>query len=382
MKKLTLLSICFTLFASESFGAEPSYYYKLFFGGYMSSPTEITGSDQVPALDVQLNQLAGKLNYINFKEEISEIVTQPTYHFSPKEYSNRPIEISDFDTFLTALFAKRNIQEKPNCEDRVDGTLVEERAQKFFSCYSKYFDQFIDHPLFSLNIQKMEDLDNLLIQKFQNDLSGHGFTLRVLIDRKFYLPSAGVGILGRKKSDGDIVPQASERAVQVSWTLSTAWTVDEDTYLGIICHELGHHMGGSTGSKPEKIGISSEGQADHFSSHICLERVLEDKPISIETEDDQYFYNRCLESHHNLADARKCYRIGKVGQNISLWGRNISSLKKDQISFRKVLNTGAEDLSDTVANHPGPSCTTAIFATGGLCSSRDRASCKRHGCWY
>ena len=51
--------------------------------------------------------------------------------------------------------------------------------------------------------------------------------------------------------------------------------IDEEQYAATVCHELGHVIGGNPKMHiPTKWAITVEGQADYFSTHICLKKVL------------------------------------------------------------------------------------------------------------
>ena len=46
-----------------------------------------------------------------------------------------------------------------------------------------------------------------------------------------------------------------------------------DSFAGVICHELGHHLGGYP-RKSTAFWASNEGQSDYFASTKCLRRVF------------------------------------------------------------------------------------------------------------
>jgi YHS domain-containing protein len=55
---------------------------------------------------------------------------------------------------------------------------------------------------------------------------------------------------------------------------------NDDTFALLACHELGHVLGGKPyyPKSPPEFNFSMEGQADYFSSSICLPRVLDKIP--------------------------------------------------------------------------------------------------------
>ncbi len=142
-----------------------------------------------------------------------------------------------------------------------------------------------------------------------------------------------------------------------------------DAYLSVVCHEIGHHLGGFP-KKMNSTWSSSEGQADYFSTLKCMKEVLESDPenspmadalnlpddIKLQCRsqfngDDQY--NICLRSSKAAED------YGKVIANILVPGseKNIS------------LMTPADELTFvTNLRHPSAQCRVDTKFQGALCN--------------
>src|SRR5690606_13527496 len=62
--------------------------------------------------------------------------------------------------------------------------------------------------------------------------------------------------------------------IKVSGAMAKQKGMDEDALLFILCHELGHHLGGAPKKKRGESDIdswsSAEGQADYFAAKECL----------------------------------------------------------------------------------------------------------------
>ena len=66
----------------------------------------------------------------------------------------------------------------------------------------------------------------------------------------------------------------------------------KDAYLSVICHEIGHHLGGFP-KKNANTWSSSEGQADYFSTLKCMKEVLreDDENKEIDKDDGKNILN-------------------------------------------------------------------------------------------
>ena len=142
-----------------------------------------------------------------------------------------------------------------------------------------------------------------------------------------------------------------------------------DAYLSIVCHEIGHHLGGFP-KKMNSTWSSSEGQADYFSTLKCMKEVLEsdsenssvadslDLPEQIKLQcrlqfSDEDQYSICLRSSKASED------YGKVIANILVPGseKNIS------------LTTPATELAFvTNLRHPSAQCRADTKFQGALCN--------------
>lgn len=141
-------------------------------------------------------------------------------------------------------------------------------------------------------------------------------------------------------------------------------TITPDGFALVVCHELGHHIGGA----PRKTSAwaspwaSNEGQADYFSTLKCLRRVWNDENNSevISTmEVPAELTAKCASSD----DASLCIRGGMAGMSVarlfqSLYGE-ANSPKFETPSTKVVVKT--DD------NHPATQCRLDTYFQGALC---------------
>lgn len=141
----------------------------------------------------------------------------------------------------------------------------------------------------------------------------------------------------------------------------------DDGLLGILCHELGHHLGGAPkkkrGNTTKRSWASVEGQADYFATSKCLP-LLFDHPLmshnpykSVQKKDIDKAENKC-------GNERLCTRMALAGLSMA---KVFASLKTfyEQPSLEK--EDGSE-VWETSAKHPRPQCRLDTLLAGALCT--------------
>lgn len=139
--------------------------------------------------------------------------------------------------------------------------------------------------------------------------------------------------------------------------------VTPDGFQMVVCHELGHHLGGF----PLKGArwAANEGQADYFATQACAHEIWKDQtaenakargiaPANVKAACDSQWKN---ENSQNL-----CYRTALAGQSLA----NL---------LAKLGNQGAPDFSKpdmtvvkkTDDNHPKAQCRLDTYYQGALC---------------
>lgn len=144
--------------------------------------------------------------------------------------------------------------------------------------------------------------------------------------------------------------------------------ITEDGYGLVICHELGHHLGGS----PKKIFDSGEigwpsveGQADYFATLKCLRKVFakdDNERIISAINIPSYFYEKCSLAFKNSADSAICMRT-------VLAGIAVSAISAD-IRNTRIPSVQTPDLSiveRTYEAHPLPQCRLDTYFQGSIC---------------
>lgn len=176
-----------------------------------------------------------------------------------------------------------------------------------------------------------------------------------------------------------------------------------DGLLGILCHELGHHLGGAPkkkrGRSDKRSWSSAEGQADYFAANKCL-NIFFNSPsetVNLDALSDKkevdFAESRCGNDPICTRTALAGLSMAKVFASLKDFYRNPSLERNDHTT-----------VWETTFGHPKPQCRLDTILAGAVCSvpptqpfdSLDPSigACYRHGdevtkvsgerprCWY
>ena len=144
--------------------------------------------------------------------------------------------------------------------------------------------------------------------------------------------------------------------------------VTEDAYALVLCHELGHHLGGT----PRKIfedgtvgWPATEGQADYFATLKCLRKIFsQDDNITIvsKLKVPDVVYEKCQRGFKSEWEKALCIRTSLAG----LFTSYISaSVRRD---LRPSFETPDQTTVDvTFDEHPAPQCRLDTYFQGSIC---------------
>lgn len=152
-------------------------------------------------------------------------------------------------------------------------------------------------------------------------------------------------------------------------------TITEDGFALVVCHEIGHHIGGA----PKKGGggwwggaswATNEGQADYFATLKCLRKsfVNDDNasvvrgmtvPASLKT--------KCETEYKNAAEAAICIRGGMAGLSVAKLFQSL----RNQTTAPDFNTPDSRVVSTTDHNHPATQCRLDTYFQGALCQMDD-----------
>jgi len=142
-----------------------------------------------------------------------------------------------------------------------------------------------------------------------------------------------------------------------------------DAYLSVICHEIGHHLGGF----PKKVGgswSSSEGQADYFSTLKCMKNVLredfQNEAAAAALNLPEEVKKQCRVQFKNQNEYHICLRSAKAAEE---HGDVIADLVDRGGNNMVHLTTPSEEVvAQTNLRHPSPQCRVDTKYQGALCN--------------
>ena len=141
--------------------------------------------------------------------------------------------------------------------------------------------------------------------------------------------------------------------------------MNADSFIFILCHELGHYMGGAPkafrGNSEKRSWSSVEGQADYFAASKCL-------PITFKNMNNQKSIDK-MYKHGDIAEANNICNSGLCSR-IVLAGLSAGRLFADVQNYSAMpeLFTRSRRVAwETEQHHPEPQCRVDTVISGALC---------------
>jgi hypothetical protein len=196
-------------------------------------------------------------------------------------------------------------------------------------------------------------------------------TFNAIIDRAydFYQPivsSYGATLEIMRGWEYDDVNALAGRSGDI-WTvimfggLARAPEVTADGFALVICHEMGHHLGGY----PFSAGATwsgSEGQSDYFATHSCARQMWRDDD---NTGFGEHVHptakTHCDAEWNHQSERDLCYRVSFAAQSL---GDLLGSLEGATASYDTPDETR---VSMTRKSHPNAQCRLDTYLAGSLC---------------
>ena len=140
-------------------------------------------------------------------------------------------------------------------------------------------------------------------------------------------------------------------------------TITMDGFALVLCHELGHHLGGA----PKGGWASIEGQSDYFANLKCLRLVFADPSAAVFTrksEGDEVALRSCEATFPKPEDQAICYRAAMAGKSVSYL---FKALHNDTVT--PGFDTPDPSVVATMfTDHPATQCRMDTYLAGSLCT--------------
>lgn len=137
--------------------------------------------------------------------------------------------------------------------------------------------------------------------------------------------------------------------------------VTRDGMVAVLCHELGHHLGGY----PKKSGntwSSAEGQSDYFATAKCLRIYWENENNEV-AHVPAFVRSECARSFSTRPEQALCERMSLAGRSVA---KLIQVLDHDSLEPR--FETPEPEIARRmVYTHPIAQCRLDTYFQGSLC---------------
>ncbi|MFH2202570.1 MAG: hypothetical protein ABIJ96_05615 [Elusimicrobiota bacterium] len=141
--------------------------------------------------------------------------------------------------------------------------------------------------------------------------------------------------------------------------------ITQDGFALVVCHELGHHLGGA----PKMGGrwASNEGQSDYFSTMKCLRKVFADagssgfsRPAAMA---DPFVAKQCGEKYAGGKERALCKRLAAAGMSVS----SLFQIGRGEETTPSFATPDPRVVGSTQDQHPATQCRLDTYFSGALC---------------
>ena len=178
--------------------------------------------------------------------------------------------------------------------------------------------------------------------------------------------------IARKWTDGTVNASATRGLawnVNMFGGLARHNTITADGFALVLCHEIGHHLGGAP-----KVNswipllnkwASNEGQSDYFATLKCLRRAFlsDNNPAIVKRMMiPEILGKACTAAHQDINERAICIRNGMAGASVAAL---FAALRKQPEA--KFETPDQKVVSKTYDNHPAHQCRLDTYFQGALC---------------
>jgi hypothetical protein len=159
-----------------------------------------------------------------------------------------------------------------------------------------------------------------------------------------------------------------------AWRLSGVWHVDilgglarypgltPDSLALVVCHELGHHLGGA----PRFWGVwaAVEGEADYFAAFKCMKMVFDQDEAPVDPTVPATVTQKCRETYAASNEVRVCERTAMAGLAL---GDLLAVLGRGALPHFDTPDLSK--VSRTEWWHPIAQCRLDTYVAGAFCAT-------------
>jgi hypothetical protein len=173
----------------------------------------------------------------------------------------------------------------------------------------------------------------------------------------------------------------------------------ENVFAAVLCHELGHHLGGAP-KKESNHWATVEGQSDYFAANECLKRLL-NQGIALSPDTSNLktiIKEQCKNSFKDLKHFNTCLESSSISTEVGSFIHKMKQGRRGQRGRKpNINNRDNTHVTRTLIKHPNAQCRLDTFFEGSLCSDyyqsngQNNPNCpdtrikyrgSRPSCWY
>jgi len=158
--------------------------------------------------------------------------------------------------------------------------------------------------------------------------------------------------------------KGSEWIINMYGGLARRPEVTDDGFAAVVCHELGHHLGGFY-FYGDTDWASAEGQADYFATQSCLREVWKlQNARNAEAGDKLSAFGKsgCDNTWQDATQRNLCYRVASSGESLA---GLLAALRKSPTP--KLETPDPKVVSRSSAAHPEAQCRLDTYFAGSIC---------------
>ena len=133
--------------------------------------------------------------------------------------------------------------------------------------------------------------------------------------------------------------------------------MDADAFMMVMCHELGHHMGGV----PAQGWASNEGQSDYYATSKCYRRMSYSKVKALQVP--SVVSEKCSALHKSQEEINICEKGSMIGFTLASVLNSLSGASK-ALDFNTPDKTEVSKINNA---HPKAQCRLDTYFAGAVC---------------
>lgn len=153
--------------------------------------------------------------------------------------------------------------------------------------------------------------------------------------------------------------------------------MNTDTLALVLCHEIGHHLGGAPIVMRHDGEGSDEGQADYFATSKCMRRIFygTDQTTYVQSQRNQnqspqnrFIFQQCQRKYQRLHDQAVCARTGQASVRLTEIIANIlNSENQIKINRPSLVTPDRTVQAFMLEGYPSVQCRLDTLWSGALC---------------